>query len=215
VCTFVGTGLSSEALSTVASTGVSDGSVGASRSSSSSSNSIGNSEDGFVPNKNWERTFSIHVWMLPEAILHGFKLLHAVNTLRLLLREHKARESLPELHTARTVSHPPQARAIPVDFPSFWIECGCSWLRLVRLFLRFATFSRRSRRRGLSFFRRWFRFRDGSGFQTSDVVHDRCFFGCCASGFQMGRWMFGACSRIVLLVSMASCLLGDDVLHAK
>ena len=134
MCTFVGTDLSSEALSAAVSTGASDGSVAGFGSSSSpsslSSNSVGNGEDGFVPDKNWERTFSIHVWMLPEAILHGFKLPHTVNTLRFLLREHEARESLPELHTARTMSQSPQARAIPVDSPGFWIESGRSWLRL-------------------------------------------------------------------------------------
>jgi len=51
----------------------------------------------------------------------------------------------------------------------------------------------------------------------SDVVYNLCFFGCRMRTIRVSksRQLFGESSRILLLVSIASCLLGDDVLHAK
>jgi hypothetical protein len=86
-------------------------------------------ENSFVP-ANREHTFSIYIRVLPEAILHGLELLHAVNALGFLFREHETRESLPELHTAGSMGHSPQTRTIPVDFSSFGIISGRPWLRL-------------------------------------------------------------------------------------
>ena len=131
MCTFVEVGSwnPSSGVSPVAGTTASGDSVVASGSSSSSS-SIEAVRTVFVPQMNHGHTFSVHIRMLPEAILHGLELLHAINTLGLLFREHKTRESLPELHPAGSVSHSPQARTIPIDFSSFGVVSSGSWLRL-------------------------------------------------------------------------------------
>ena len=53
----------------------------------------------------------------------------------------------------------------------------------------------------------------------SDVVYDLCFLGCRVRNSLelrgVGGQLFGLGLRNFLLVSIASCLLGDDVLHAK
>lgn len=60
-------------------------------------------------------TCAVLLRVLPEAVLHGLELLHAVDTLWLFLREYEARECLAELHAARPVCHPTEAWAVPVD----------------------------------------------------------------------------------------------------
>lgn len=64
--------------------------------------------------------------MSSEAILHSLELFHTIDALGFLLAVYEARERLPELGTARTVSHATQARAIPVDFSRDRIERGRS-----------------------------------------------------------------------------------------
>ena len=48
----------------------------------------------------------------------------------------------------------------------------------------------------------------------SDVVDGLCFLGY-RKVKSNGMLLVGQCLRIFLLVSIESCLLGDDVLHAK
>ena len=51
-----------------------------------------------------------------------------------------------------------------------------------------------------------------------DVVYDLCLLGCRTGAIIGIRVEYGCsdcCLRISLLVSIASCLLGDDILHAK
>ena len=165
MCTFVGVdswGVSN-GVPSVVSAAASGDSV-ALLGSSSSSSSTGSENGVFVPTANHRHTLSVHLRMLPEAILHSLELLHAVNTLGLLFREYETRKSLPELHTAGSMCHSPQTRTIPVYFSSFGIISSRPWLRFTRLSLRFVTLLLRSCRRGFGLFRNWLRFRGGVGF---------------------------------------------------
>jgi len=52
----------------------------------------------------------------------------------------------------------------------------------------------------------------------SDVVYDHCFLGCGVRTVRtlgVGKQLFGLRLRNFLSVSIASRLLGDDILHAK
>ena len=60
--------------------------------------------------------------MLPEALLHGLELLHAVDALRLRFREDEARKCFTELHPARAMCHTTKARAVPVDLASLRVK---------------------------------------------------------------------------------------------
>ena len=60
--------------------------------------------------------------MLSKAILHRLELLNAINTLRVLLRVHKARERLAELHTANTMRHASKTGTVPVDLAGDRVE---------------------------------------------------------------------------------------------
>ena len=59
-----------------------------------------------------------------EAVLHGFELFHAVHAFRFSLGEHEAGERLAELGATGSMSHPAQARAVPVNFARLWVECA-------------------------------------------------------------------------------------------
>lgn len=84
------------------------------------------------------RTISIYIRVLPETILHRLELFNTVNPFRLFLREHETRKCFAELHTARPISHPTKARAVPVNFPSGGVKSalgGRFFLRRYRFFL--------------------------------------------------------------------------------
>ena len=66
--------------------------------------------------------------MLPKTILHRLELFYAVNAFGVLLREHEAREGLPELHPTGTVCHPAKAGTVPVDLPSSGVERAAATL---------------------------------------------------------------------------------------
>jgi len=57
-----------------------------------------------------------------EAVLHGFELFYAVNAFRFSFGEHEAGERLAEFGAAGSMSHPAQARTVPVNFARLWVE---------------------------------------------------------------------------------------------
>jgi hypothetical protein len=69
--------------------------------------------------------------MFLEATLHILEFVNAFHPLGLFLREDKARESLSELWTARTMGHSTKTRTIPIDLASFRVEraLGLGFLR--------------------------------------------------------------------------------------
>ena len=77
------------------------------------------------------RTFTIDVWMLPEAVLHRLEFLHAVDAFRILLREHKAREGLSKLHPTGSMGHSAKTWTIPVDLSGNRVERAAATLRLL------------------------------------------------------------------------------------
>ena len=84
------------------------------------------------------RTISVDVRILSEAILHRLELLDTINPFRLFFRENETRKGFAELHTAGTISHPTEARAVPVDFPSDGVKGtlrGRFFLRRCTLFI--------------------------------------------------------------------------------
>ena len=68
------------------------------------------------------RTFTIDVWMLPEAVLHRLEQRDALDALGLLLREDEARKRGAEGRPARPVRHPAEARAVPVNLARRGVE---------------------------------------------------------------------------------------------
>ena len=85
--------------------------------------------------------------MLPEALLHGLELLHAVDTLRVRLGEDKTRERFAELHTARPVRHTAETWAVPVDLARLRVERAAPARALLCLTLRLRLFAGRVGRR--------------------------------------------------------------------
>lgn len=59
--------------------------------------------------------------MSSEARLHPFELLHAIDTLGLVLRVDETRECLAELRSTGPMGHTAETRAIPVDFAGDWV----------------------------------------------------------------------------------------------
>lgn len=66
---------------------------------------------------------AVNIRVLSEAILHRLEVFNAVHPLRLLLREDKTAKCRAELLPARTMRHPTETRAVPVDFASLLVEC--------------------------------------------------------------------------------------------
>ena len=89
------------------------------------------------------RTVAVDIRVLPEALLHGLELLHAVDTLRVRLGEDKTRERFAELHTARPVRHTAETWAVPVDLARLGVERAASPRALLRLTLRLRLFAGR------------------------------------------------------------------------
>jgi len=67
-------------------------------------------------------TVSVHVRMGSEAVLHGFELFYAVHALWFSSGEHEAGERLAEFGATGSMSHPAQARTVPVNFTRLRVE---------------------------------------------------------------------------------------------